>query len=345
MLSEFKSTKSIALDEFCLPYSKQNGLRIAPTVLAINHETIKAVVARLQTINPSTIILEGVSLLQLLAPLRNAFPSAKLIVDFHNVESQLLQENDKARIHKHLRFAAHYFCRRDWHNAHKADLIAGEMADAIWACSQEDAQTALAMGITCPIHVIPNPVPNWCRPLPPPMLSKAPKLLFIGHLGYPPNKTAVRFLTKDILPQLRAINPSSELIVAGRSPNRKIQTLIAKTEGAELIASPDDLLPLYEHSSAAIIPLFEGGGTRIKVLEALAIGRPIIATEKAVENLGLLNGKHYLSAQTTSEFVQKILTIHTNPELAICMREAGFDFIHTHFSATKFKNAIQCALT
>ncbi|WP_432471600.1 glycosyltransferase [Amphritea sp. HPY] len=335
-------TNSIAMDAFSQPYKK--GKRIARTVLSIDDVTITSVVDALRLISPTVIVLEGVALLPLIEPLRYAFPTTKLVVDFHNIEHQLLRDIDKARIPKLLRCLTPVFHRNDWEDAYQADLKAGRLADAIWVCSADDAKCARDMGIKSPIYVVPNPVPKWCEALSVADHGDVFNLLFIGHLGYPPNKEAVRFLARKVFPEVKSVLPETKLIISGRNPGKTMKTLIQRMEEAILIPNPSELLPVYNKSSCLILPIFEGGGTRIKVLEALSVGRPIIATEKAVEGIGLIPDIHYLKAQTSKQFCEQIFRLHENPELGLLLRNNGSEHIAKNYSAAAHYRAVESGL-
>src|SRR5690606_20448151 len=97
-------------------------------------------------------------------------------------------------------------------------------------------------------------------------------------------------------------------------------------------ANPPDLRPAYAQARMAVMPLLDGGGTRIKVLEALTVGCPIVATAKAVEGLGLLPDVHYLEANASDEFIAAIQRIYSDSALARRLVAQGKKFAEDHFS-------------
>ncbi|WP_179300196.1 glycosyltransferase [Pseudothioclava arenosa] len=308
------------------------------TVLPLSAEAIAQALHEITDFAPDVVVLGGVGLLRLAEPLRRALPHARRIVDFHNVESLLLQEMDLAENpNAAARLAA------GWRAAEDADRAIAAWGAALWCCSEADIARARSLGIATPAHVVPNAPPPWARPMPL-RPARAPRLLFMAHLGYPPNIGAARMLIEGILPGLRASLPGAEAVVAGRDPAPDLLAAARGVAGLRLPADPGDPAPLYDRASVAVMPILEGGGTRIKVLEALRVGRPIVASAKAVEGHGLTPGLHYLPAETAPEFVAQILRLQADPARGEALIAAGRDWMVRHASAEALRDAIAAGL-
>jgi glycosyltransferase involved in cell wall biosynthesis len=104
-----------------------------------------------------------------------------------------------------------------------------------------------------------------------------------------------------IWPEITGRIGDATLTICGRTPGSPV-TRLGRVAGIEVLADPEDLGPLYRRSGYALMPIRQGGGTRIKALEAMAAGTAVIATRKAVEGLGLLPEEHYLCADAPGEF-------------------------------------------
>jgi glycosyltransferase involved in cell wall biosynthesis len=146
-------------------------------------------------------------------------------------------------------------------------------ADLVQAINAEDA-AALAITIGRPVEVRPPVVP-----LPPQGVSPGqapPRVLFLGDYSHPPNPPAARFLALDLLPRLRQRVPDAELWLAGPRAGRDVLEL-AGAPGVRIVGYASDLPALLGQVRLLAAPLFEGGGTRIKVLTALAHGLPVVA--------------------------------------------------------------------
>lgn len=166
----------------------------------------------------------------------------------------------------------------------------------------------------------------------------------MAHLGYPPNILAARMLMRAILPGLRAALPGASVLIAGRDPDAALRAEAAATPGLRLLADPPDPEPLYAHSDLAVMPILEGGGTRIKLLEAFCVGRPVVATAKAVEGHGLQPGRHYLRAETPEEFITQILRLQAEPGLGAALIAAGHDWIGAHGTPAAIAAAVAAAV-
>ena len=292
---------------------------------------------------PVCVLFEGVGLLQAVEAVRAEFPGLRLIVDFHNVESRLLADVLRARLPRPLRPLTPLVWARRLAAARQADRRIARLAGEIWTCSTRDHDHARALGIEVPVSVIANPVPQWCLETRGKPLAPAQDILFVGHLRYPPNRRAVLELCQSIMPRLQQRLPGARLHVCGRSPKAKLKRLV-ESRGHRLTENPPELRPVYETAQVAAMPLREGGGTRIKVLEALAVGCPVVATGKAVEGLGLEDGVHFLKADDAREFAVALEAVMTTPALARRLAEAGRHLVERQFGPATRRAAISAAL-
>ncbi|RST80049.1 glycosyltransferase [Aquibium carbonis] len=318
--------------------------RHAPTLACLDSEDLASLPVTIEKCRPDFALFEGVALLDAMREVRRAFPRLPIIVDFHNVESTL---HRKLRLSRYPRWSqpiADMLLSRRFRAAEEADREAARLADAVWACSAQDADLVRRAGISMAVDVIPNPIPDWCRTAAP---DKTPRtdetVLFVGHLGYAPNRRAIAELVTSIMPELRRRFPDAVLHVGGREPRPKLVRLLGDA-GHRLTANPPDLAPLYRGAQATAIPLRDGGGTRIKVLEALAVGCPVVATAKAVEGLALEDGRHFIRAETAPEFVAALSRLFQDPKLGLALSTEGRDFVHrTHGDAAR-ADAVRKAL-
>ncbi|MGH1329344.1 MAG: glycosyltransferase family 4 protein [Paracoccaceae bacterium] len=298
---------------------------------------------------PDLIVVEGVWLFAQAKRAKAAYPNAKIVFDFHNVESALRRALDRARFAKPLRGAAPIFYAKRWRKAVQLDRDALHLADGVWLCSKQDQILAQSLvRKPPPMAVVPNIAPLWCDGQGAKTARSAPLrpvILYLGHLGYAPNKLALRRLTKAIMPPLLRRFPKAELIVAGRNPNSRLRRFLARFAYVELIADPAALAPIYQRADMTVLPLHEGGGSRIKVLEALALGCPIIATAKAVEGLELIPGTHFLLAETAPQFTANAARLIQDPALNADLIAAGRSFVQAHHSITAMARAIDGAVS
>lgn len=179
--------------------------------------------------------------------------------------------------------------------------------DGVITVSQQEAEWIRRRTSKPPIRVIPNGVEcGTLQPLPEP--ESPDDLLFIGTLGYPPNADAVRWLVREIFPRVRRQAPRARLVVVGRAPGEDLRAMAA--EGAfELHADVPDILPYYRRCAASLVPLRAGGGTRLKILEAMALARPVVSTSIGCEGIEAVAGEHLWVADRSDEFAAHVATV------------------------------------
>lgn len=310
--------------------------RRSPIDLNFTPARLAAFDALLAGCKPDLLLLEGTALYPLAARARGKVP--RLIVDFHNVESCLQAATHRLSLPAWRRFLA----PRQDAGSKAIEKIEGDLlalADRIWVCSLEDA-ARLPSSAKAAIDVIPNAVPpglvvaEQARALPDKLTA-----LFLGHLAYSPNVAAASFIAKKLAPRL----PQVSFILAGRAPTRRVKKMVL-AKNLQLIADPKDVAPLYRQASLALLPLFAGGGTRIKALEAMALGLPLVATPLAVEGLGLIPGQHYLAAKSAAEFCAAIESLAKDSALYSRLSAAGLARVKEAFTQEAVAAAIRRAL-
>ncbi len=141
-------------------------------------------------------------------------------------------------------------------------------------------------------------------------------MVLTARFDYPPNAIAARFLVEEILPRLWERLPSARLQLVGSDPTSFVRAAAAKDPRIEVTGPVPEVTPFLARAFAVAVPLFQGGGTRLKVLEAFAAGTPVVATSKAVEGLDVTEGAHFLAAESADEFVAALLALWTNPARA-----------------------------
>ena len=268
----------------------------------------------IRNFRPDTIIVEGIPLAALLKHLR---PLAKmLILDMHNIESDLASHR-QARMSGKVRLSAIF--QNDAARIRRLEKRALKTVDRIWVCSEQDRERLVELHQPAgAIHVVPNCIPrfdtlrNECRSRVH-ECKNGPIMLFVGHLGYWPNVAAAERLARVILPTVRETFPSAKVVLAGRHPNPVVKSLAA-LPGIELHANPESLSTFYERAHIAVVPLSEGGGTRIKILEAMASGLPIVATAVAVAGLGLTENEEVLLANSDEGLARHVIALCMNPD-------------------------------
>ena len=158
-------------------------------------------------------------------------------------------------------------------------------ADAVFAASAIDAEQLAARADLDIVGVVPNAVAMAASMPAPPGRQR---LIFVGNLTYEPNRRAARLLVEAVLPRVRATHPRVTLDLVG--PHDIGLSDLADAGGIRLVGGVPDVAPFYAGADVVTAPLLEGAGTRIKVLEAFAHQRPVVATAAAVRGLDVRDG-------------------------------------------------------
>jgi|TARA_B110000902_G_scaffold40492_1_gene43519 glycosyltransferase involved in cell wall biosynthesis len=297
---------------------------------------------------PDLIVVEGVQLIESAQQMLALFPSTRLIFDFHNVESDLLRQQDIAKLPSVLRLIAPIVFHNRWRRARALDLLALRLAETVWVCSVEDRERICKLCDSPPrIVIVPNLAPDLCVTANRQTLAHSgsgPVLLFVGHLGYAPNKRAVRHLVRKVMPRVLYHYRHARLIVAGRQPNARLKRMLEKTCCIQLIANPKEIAPIYDQADIVVVPLAEGGGSRIKILEALALGCPIVATAKAVEGLGLVPDRHFLQAENAADMAKAVARLFKDEILVKLLIEEGHAHLEENFTQELVRREIYASL-
>lgn len=183
-------------------------------------------------------------------------------------------------------------------------------ADWIWVTSAREQQVLLQRYPALPVGLAPNGVDCGAKKLLAPVSGH--EILFVGCMRHFPNVDAVRYFVREVLPLLRQKVPDALFRVVGRGTGPDIREL-AKNPGVVITGEVSDLLPYYRQCAACVVPLRSGGGTRLKILECMAYGRPVVSTSLGAEGIEIEDGRHFLRADTPAAMVDSILRIFSSP--------------------------------
>jgi sugar transferase (PEP-CTERM/EpsH1 system associated) len=183
-----------------------------------------------------------------------------------------------------------------------------ERFDRCTTVSHIDRRSLLRANARLHVDVIPNGVDleNY-QPLPLPAADASPSLMFIGSMDYPPCVDAAIYFCQEILPLIRQAIGAAEMWIVGRNPLPDVWELDG--DGVHVTGTVEDVVPHYAHSTVCVVPLRAGGGTRLKIVEAMALGRPVVSTSIGCEGLDVVDGEHLLIADTPEQFAEKTVRL------------------------------------
>lgn len=176
--------------------------------------------------------------------------------------------------------------------------------DAVVAFTARDQQALLALAPEAQVETIPIAVPLPECPSNPAGHGGS-TVLFVGSFAHPPNRDAAFRLIERILPAVRARCPEARLTLVGYQPDDQVN--YRDGDGVTVTGRVPDVAPYLEAAALVVAPLFTGGGMRLKVLEALAAGKAVVASPLALEGIGVVDGEHVAVARDDAAFADRIV--------------------------------------
>ena len=202
----------------------------------------------------------------------------------------------------------------DWMRMLRYEIKAVENAELVVVMSEHDRSELGKFADTHSIHSVPNGVD--CNQFRPQNDHRVPdSILFVGFFRHEPNVQAVDYFCRDVMPLIRKDRPEASLQIVGASPPVKIQQL-ANEPGIEVLGKVDDISAYYRKCAVFVAPILKGSGTRLKILEAMASGSPVVSTTIGAEGLDVQDGKHLLIGDTPEAMADAVKTLLSNQELS-----------------------------
>jgi glycosyltransferase involved in cell wall biosynthesis len=154
------------------------------------------------------------------------------------------------------------------------------------------------------------------------------QLIFAGSFRYDANYEAMRWFLCEVFPRVLERVPDASLLITGDHANRPLPAISNVT----LTGHVDDLKTLVASSCVSVAPLLSGGGTRLKILESMAIGTPVISTLKGAEGLDALNGEHLFLADASLDFADCVVNVLKNKDLHDQLSVRGKQFVKQNYN-------------
>jgi glycosyltransferase involved in cell wall biosynthesis len=209
-----------------------------------------------------------------------------------------------------------------------------ERFDRCTTVSEVDQRLLMNANPRLHVDVIPNGVDiEKYQPLPSPRENVSASLMFIGNMGYPPCADAALYFCSEIFPLIRQAINAAELWIVGRDPGTEVLQL--NSGNIHVTGRVDDVVSYYRQSPICVVPLRAGGGTRLKILEAMALGRPVVSTTIGCEGLNVIDGEHLLIADTPEQFAEKTVLLLSDRQLYQHISANGRQLVETCYSWDK----------
>lgn len=193
--------------------------------------------------------------------------------------------------------------------------------------SEKERQLLLnVVNSSIPVEVVPNCVDLTSYE----SFSQVPQpntLIFTGSFSYEPNYEAMVWFLREVYPLIQVEVPEVKLIITGNHCNRSLPP----AHNVELTGFVDDVQPLIKSAWASVVPLHTGGGTRLKILEAMALHTPVIATSKGAEGLDVRENEHLLITDTPDEFAQATIRLLKDQNLRQFLTHNAYQLVSRQY--------------
>jgi glycosyltransferase involved in cell wall biosynthesis len=261
-----------------------------------------------------------------------------IALNCHNVEHLIFQRY--SRMEKNL--VRRCYAGVEAHLLRDAEQHGCRRATVAMVCSNYDRDVLHRLNPDLPIFVIPNAVDTdlYCPRADIARSNKVLTLLFQGGMDWFPNRDAVEFFAETILPLVRAECPEVKFVVAGRNPPARLVEKLSESHGVEFTGTVPDMRPYLSAATVVVVPLRFGSGTRIKILEACAAGRPVVSTDIGAEGLELENGKDIIIADNPDEFARAVIALLRDPERGEAIGRSARSLIVERYSPAVLKNSL-----
>lgn len=268
--------------------------------------------------------VEGIELAPALGVVHQLQPQAGVVFDDHNAEAALQARAFETDLRQPRRWPAAAYSWLQAGRLERFERWACQTADWITAVSDADRESLLGLlGETAPpITVVPNAIDiaTYQRPV----AGEIPRfdLVFSGKMDYRPNVDAMLWFGRKIWPLIQGARPETTLAIVGQKPHARLDALRA-LPGVTITGMAPEVLPYLAGATVYVMPLRMGSGTRLKLIEAMAAGVPIVSTTLGAEGYPVRSGHELLLADEPEAFARAVLRLLENGDLRARLIAAG----------------------
>jgi polysaccharide biosynthesis protein PslH len=244
----------------------------------------------------------------------------------HHLLAQELQSHDGSESERKL--LQESYIRTRWYESHLEQHV-----DAFFACSNDDREVLESLnGARTRGFTIPNGVDTSARPFDTSLhKSECREIIFCGTLSYPPNRDGLFWFHEKIWPLIIRRHPDARLVVIGWGSKKEYFSEVCADPTVKFIGQVQDSIPYYHRTGIAVVPLRIGSGTRLKILDSMSLGNPVVSTRTGAGGMGAVDGEHLLLMDTPTHFAEAIERLLCNPELFERIRRSARRFVERQY--------------
>jgi glycosyltransferase involved in cell wall biosynthesis len=267
-------------------------------------QTYPALLNAVKTLKPDLVFYENLESVSFFSGIVNRhLPDAVQVYDAHNVDSDLWLQLAAAQYNNEFEGYAK--------NALQVETNLYKRVDAFFGCSEADREKLFALNQgRLPGFTIPNGVDTHAKPFDEnPMKHSQKEILFCGSLDYYPNEEGLIWFYEHVFPLIKKAIPEVVLTVVGASTKKERYQALLDDPSVHFEGRVADVQPFYYRAGVCIAPLLSGSGTRLKILEAMSFGNPIVSTSIGAEGLTIIPRKQLLIADEPFEFASIVIEL------------------------------------
>jgi glycosyltransferase involved in cell wall biosynthesis len=258
--------------------------------------------------------VEGIELAPYIDVLESARPRPFILFDNHNCEYLLQERTFFTDLRRPRRWHGAAYSFFQWQRLRRYEARACRQADRVVAVSEADAAALRGLVPGLDPLVVPNGIDLAAYPpdLPPiPGMGEA-ALVFTGKMDFRPNVDGMLWFARGVLPRVWQVVPNAHLWIVGQRPHRRLEPL-GEERGITLTGWVEETQPYIAGAAVYVAPLRMGGGTRLKLLEAMALERAVVATRLGAEGFPIADGRELVLADTEEEFARATIGLLQDP--------------------------------
>jgi glycosyltransferase involved in cell wall biosynthesis len=259
------------------------------------------------------------------APLRQVTALPKVVFE-HNVEFSLRKR--KWQLEKHpLRRLAY---GAEWKKARRIESDACRSFDHVITVSEDDRQTLeKEFGVTHSSTIPTGVDTDFFSPSP--ERSRPGRLVFVGSMDWDPNEEGVVWFLRAIYPLIRRAIPDASFAIVGRAPSPRLRAIAERQAGLEITGQVPDVRPHLAKAEVVVVPLRVGGGTRIKIPEAMAMAKAVVSTPVGAEGLPFHDGRQLRIVGEPEQFAGAVIELMNNAPLRNSIANAARDEVVSRY--------------
>jgi sugar transferase (PEP-CTERM/EpsH1 system associated) len=245
----------------------------------------------------------------------------------HNVEAMIWERRAKVASNPVVK----WYMREQWRRMQRVEREQCLRFDHVVAVSPEDAAVFRQQYGVERVSSVPTGVDTeFFRPSG--AVTRTPgSIVFTGSMDWMPNEDGMAFFVEEILPLVKRAVPEATLTIVGRNPTAKVRTLAEGRSDISVTGTVPDVRPYLEAASVVVVPLRIGGGTRIKIYEAMGMERAVVSTTIGAEGLDVVDGEHLLLADDPQSFADAVVALLRVPERAEQIGQQAASHVRAHF--------------